>query len=106
MSHVGIYIGDGDFIHASTSKGVIISSMDERYYTSHYHSCGRVEALGKRKLCRDRTGIGAGRGERPKCLKAGSLDTSLSTVCPAVGASLRQDLRRISRRALSLHLWQ
>ena len=47
VSHVGIYIGDGDFIHASTSKGVIISSMDERYYTSHYHSCGRVEALGK-----------------------------------------------------------
>ena len=26
---------------------MIISSMDERYYTSHYHSCGRVEALGK-----------------------------------------------------------
>lgn len=45
VSHVGIYIGDGDFIHASTSKGVIISSMGEQYYSSHYHSCGRVDAL-------------------------------------------------------------
>lgn len=35
-SHVGIYIGDSQFIHASTSRGVIISRLDERYYRSSF----------------------------------------------------------------------
>lgn len=36
-SHVGIYIGNNQFVHASTSTvGVIISGMDEAYYTSGF----------------------------------------------------------------------
>ena len=36
-SHVGIYIGDGKFVHASTpSTGVIISKMSSAYYTSGF----------------------------------------------------------------------
>lgn len=37
-SHVGIYIGDGQFIHASSGTGycVKISSLNENYYTNHY----------------------------------------------------------------------
>jgi len=42
ISHVGIYIGDNQFIHSSTSKGVIVSSLNEDYYRRHYHSSGRV----------------------------------------------------------------
>ena len=42
ISHVGMYIGDGNMIHASTSKGVIVSSLSEDYYVKTYHSCGRV----------------------------------------------------------------
>ena len=32
VSHVGIYIGNGQFIHASTSKGVIKTSINDKYY--------------------------------------------------------------------------
>ncbi|MDE6264487.1 MAG: C40 family peptidase [Paramuribaculum sp.] len=43
ITHVGMYIGDGNMIHASTSKGVVISPLTEAYYARTYHSCGRVE---------------------------------------------------------------
>jgi len=35
-SHVGIYLGARRFIHASVSRGVIVSSMDEPYYRNRY----------------------------------------------------------------------
>ncbi|MCM1482864.1 MAG: C40 family peptidase [Muribaculaceae bacterium] len=43
VGHVGIYIGDGRMIHASSSKGVIISPLSQKYYMDNFHSCGRVE---------------------------------------------------------------
>lgn len=45
VSHVGMYIGGGKMIHASTSRGVIESSLDEKYYKNHYHSSGRVYGI-------------------------------------------------------------
>jgi cell wall-associated NlpC family hydrolase len=35
-SHVGIYLGGKRFIHASTSRGVVVSSMDDPYYRARY----------------------------------------------------------------------
>ncbi len=37
-SHVGIYLKDGKFVHASTKKGVMISHLDEEYFQKTY--CG------------------------------------------------------------------
>ena len=42
ISHVGIYIGGGQFIHAANSKtGVVVSSLNSGYYSSHYAGAGR-----------------------------------------------------------------
>jgi len=40
-THVGIYLKDRKFIHASTSQGVIISRLDEEYWKKHWLSGGR-----------------------------------------------------------------
>ncbi|MDE6276931.1 MAG: C40 family peptidase [Muribaculaceae bacterium] len=46
VSHVGLYVDKGVFVHASSSRGVIASHLDEPYYDAHYHSGGRVPAAG------------------------------------------------------------
>ncbi|MBP5979010.1 MAG: C40 family peptidase [Halomonas sp.] len=41
-NHVGIYVGDGYFLHASTSQGVIISSLDNSYWQRYYWQSRRA----------------------------------------------------------------
>ena len=40
-THVGIYLKDQKFIHASTSHGVIISTLEEDYWKQHWLNGGR-----------------------------------------------------------------
>lgn len=42
VRHVGVYIGNREFMHASTSKGVIISSLDNPYWKKAYWQVRRV----------------------------------------------------------------
>lgn len=43
VAHVGIYLKDGKFVHASTSRGVIVSSLREDYYTRYWLRGGRPQ---------------------------------------------------------------
>ncbi|MDX1438974.1 MAG: NlpC/P60 family protein [Rubricoccaceae bacterium] len=40
--HVGIYLGNSEFIHSSSRRGVIISDMSSGYYDRHFWTARRV----------------------------------------------------------------
>jgi lipoprotein Spr/probable lipoprotein NlpC len=40
--HVGIYVSDGRFLHASTSNGVMISRMEETYWSRRFLQARRI----------------------------------------------------------------
>ena len=42
ISHIGIFLKNDNFIHASLKKGVIISNLNEPYYQKYYFSGGKT----------------------------------------------------------------
>ncbi|PIE24267.1 MAG: glycoside hydrolase [Neptuniibacter caesariensis] len=42
VRHVGIYLEDGVFLHASTSRGVTLSRLDNPYWRQHYWTARRI----------------------------------------------------------------
>ena len=43
ISHVGIYVGDGKFIHSPNSRSVVsYADLYSDYYTNHYYSARRI----------------------------------------------------------------
>ena len=42
ISHVGVYLGNNKFAHASTSSGVMISDLDDEYFAKRYAGSGRI----------------------------------------------------------------
>ena len=42
ISHVGVFLGNGVFAHASSSKGVTRSSLKEKYYVKRFARGGRI----------------------------------------------------------------
>ncbi|BBB25874.1 NlpC/P60 family protein [Amphritea japonica] len=43
VRHVGIYLGEGQFLHASTSRGVMISELDNPYWVEHFWQARRPD---------------------------------------------------------------
>lgn len=87
IGHVGLYIGNGEMIHASSSRGVVVSNLDEAYWLRHYVSAGRVEAItyastgrspksGKNKTGKKEAGAKpASNKSEPQKAEAESIDT-------------------------------
>ena len=44
VSHVGIFLGNNKFAHASTGRGVIISDLYEPYYIKRFLGAGRLKS--------------------------------------------------------------
>ena len=42
VSHVGIYIGNGNFVHNSSGSGTTINNLNESYYQRHYLGAKRM----------------------------------------------------------------
>lgn len=43
VSHVGVYLGNGYFTHASVGSGVTINNLDEKYYNRKFITGGRIQ---------------------------------------------------------------
>src|SRR5690606_11439347 len=41
ITHVGVYLGDDKFAHAASSRGVMISDLNEAYWKRYYYNGGR-----------------------------------------------------------------
>lgn len=41
VSHVGIYLKDDLFAHSSTSRGVIVSRLGDKYWSAHFYKGGK-----------------------------------------------------------------
>lgn len=52
INHVGVYLGDGNFIHATNGKGIVISSLDDQHWKSRMVGT-------KRPMSFDKTGMEA-----------------------------------------------
>ncbi|WP_242691465.1 C40 family peptidase [Desertivirga arenae] len=43
FSHVGVYLKNNRFVHASSSKGVIISNLKDGWYYKYFSRCGSAK---------------------------------------------------------------
>lgn len=53
VSHVGLYLGSGEMLHSSTSRGVIVSAIVDNYYSERLLACGRVAEMGSDRPGKD-----------------------------------------------------
>lgn len=42
LSHVGLYLGNNKFVHASVQGGVMVNDLDESYYKRYFYKVARL----------------------------------------------------------------
>lgn len=45
ISHIGVYLSNNKFVHSSTSRGVIISDLNEPYYKRYFAGAGHQKPI-------------------------------------------------------------
>ncbi|HET8962724.1 MAG TPA: NlpC/P60 family protein [Chitinophagales bacterium] len=45
ISHIGMYLQNNKFVHATTKKGVMINDLDEPYYAKYFYKAGRFRSF-------------------------------------------------------------
>lgn len=50
ISHVGIYLKDNKFVHASQKRGVMINDLNEKYYKKRFFAGGRVKGRARMNI--------------------------------------------------------
>ncbi|MGJ1204562.1 C40 family peptidase [Sphingobacterium lactis] len=53
ITHVGVYLGDDKFAHASSSRGVMVSDLNEAYWKRYYYNGGRPKVEDNRIMTAD-----------------------------------------------------
>jgi len=43
ISHIGVYLQNNKFVHATVKKGVMIDDLDEPYYKKYFYKAGRIK---------------------------------------------------------------
>lgn len=43
VSHMGVYLQNNKFVHATTKAGVMINDLDEEYYKKYFEGAGRLK---------------------------------------------------------------
>jgi hypothetical protein len=81
ISHVGIYLSEGNFIHAATGKGVIISSLGDAYWKPRIAGAKRM--IGQEARDRAETGL-----PKWRSLLSPDHQDSLSSQAPATSLSI------------------
>ena len=45
LTHVGFYLGDGNFVHAATNRGVVFDNIEKDYYKKAFRTAVRPHAV-------------------------------------------------------------
>jgi hypothetical protein len=85
INHIGAYLSDGKFIHASRKAGVTISSLSNSYWRKRFVSSGRINGL---ELSGSGKGFDAGENESPE----EAVQWSLTALESETGSGLSSDI--------------
>jgi cell wall-associated NlpC family hydrolase len=45
LTHVGFYLGNGNFVHAATNRGVVFDNIEKDYYKKAFRTAVRPHAV-------------------------------------------------------------